>query len=90
MLKLFACLDVCQRILRFLHSVLVFGNVLKNNISLSVSAERTIQAKSLAEYALKSVQLPSLTEIQVQGNDQVRFDGIFNIVCPQMEIIANS
>jgi hypothetical protein len=46
---------------------LVFGNVFKNNTyPLSVSAERTIQAKSLAEYALKSVQQPSLTEVQVQ------------------------
>jgi hypothetical protein len=49
-----------------LYSISGFWKCLKNNTyPLSVSAERTIQAKSLAEYALKSVQQPSLTEVQV-------------------------
>ncbi len=87
--KTFTCLDVVQEYYDTCIQYLIFGNVLKNNTyPLSVSAERTIQAKSLAEYALKIGATAIAHGSTGAGNDQVRFDGIFNIVCPQMEIIT--
>ena len=68
---------------------LVFGNVLKNNTyPLSVSAERLSQAVFIAE------QVQHLNADAVAhgstgaGNDQVRFDMIFNIMIPGVEIIT--
>lgn len=68
---------------------LVFGNVLKNNTyPLSVSAERIVQAMHIAEYA-KSLQADAIAHGSTgAGNDQVRFDMVFNIVVPDMEIIT--
>ena len=87
--KTFTSLDVVKEYYDSCIQYLVFGNVLKNNTyPLSVSAERTIQAKSLAEYALKIGATAIAHGSTGAGNDQVRFDGIFNIVCPQMEIIT--
>lgn len=68
---------------------LIFGNVLKNNTyPLSVSAERTVQAKSIALFAQK-VQADAIAHGSTgAGNDQVRFDLIFQILCPGIEIIT--
>lgn len=68
---------------------LVFGNVLKNNTyPLSVSAERVFQAIAVAEYA-KSIGAGYIAHGSTgAGNDQVRFDMIFNIVLPNAEIIT--
>jgi len=68
---------------------LVFGNVLKNNTyPLSVSAERVFQAIAVAEYA-KSVGAEYVAHGSTgAGNDQVRFDMIFNIVLPEAGIIT--
>lgn len=68
---------------------LVFGNVLKNNTyPLSVSAERVFQAIAVAEYA-KSIGAGYIAHGSTgAGNDQVRFDMIFNIVLPEAEIIT--
>jgi argininosuccinate synthase len=68
---------------------LIFGNVLKNNTyPLSVSAERVFQAIAVAEYA-KSIGAAYVAHGSTgAGNDQVRFDMIFNIVIPDAEIIT--
>jgi argininosuccinate synthase len=68
---------------------LVFGNVLKNaTYPLSVSAERILQAKSLAEYA-KSIGAKAVAHGSTgAGNDQVRFDMIFQTIVPDIEIIT--
>ena len=68
---------------------LIFGNVLKNNTyPLSVSAERTVQAKNIALFAQK-VQADAIAHGSTgAGNDQVRFDLIFQILCPGIEIIT--
>lgn len=68
---------------------LVFGNVLKNNTyPLSVSAERVFQAIAVAEYA-KSIGATNIAHGSTgAGNDQVRFDMIFNIVIPEAKIIT--
>ncbi|HUN03490.1 MAG TPA: argininosuccinate synthase, partial [Niabella sp.] len=65
------------------------GNVLKNNTyPLSVSAERLSQALHIAEYA-KSINADAVAHGSTgAGNDQVRFDMIFQIMIPEMEIIT--
>ena len=66
---------------------LVFGNVLKNNTyPLSVSAERLTQAVFIAEH-VQHLQADIVAHGSTgAGNDQVRFDMIFNIMIPGVEI----
>ncbi len=68
---------------------LIFGNTLRNNTyPLSVSAERVFQAKAIAEYA-KKIDADAVAHGSTgAGNDQVRFDMIFNIMIPGVEIIT--
>jgi argininosuccinate synthase len=68
---------------------LVFGNVLKNNTyPLSVSAERLAQALNIAEHAKKLGADAVAHGSTGAGNDQVRFDMIFNALIPGIEIIT--
>ena len=68
---------------------LVFGNVLKNNTyPLSVSAERLSQALHIAEH-VKKLNADAVAHGSTgAGNDQVRFDMIFNIMIPGVEILT--
>ena len=68
---------------------LVYANVLKNNVyPLSVSAERVTQATAIANYA-KQINADFVAHGSTgAGNDQVRFDMIFNILIPQTGIIT--
>lgn len=68
---------------------LIYGNSLKNNTyPLSVSAERMSQALAVANYA-KSVNADAVAHGSTgAGNDQVRFDMIFQILIPNVEIIT--
>jgi argininosuccinate synthase len=74
-----------QKVIKYL----VFGNVLKNNTyPLSVSAERIIQAIEIIEYA-KSIDAKYIAHGSTgAGNDQVRFDMIFQTLAPEIEIIT--
>jgi argininosuccinate synthase len=68
---------------------LVFGNVLKNNTyPLSVSAERLSQALHIAEHAQELNADAVAHGSTGAGNDQVRFDMIFHIMIPGVEIIT--
>lgn len=68
---------------------LIFGNVLKNNTyPLSVSAERIIQAIEIVNYAKKINAKYIAHGSTGAGNDQVRFDMIFQILAPEIEIIT--
>jgi len=68
---------------------LIYGNVLKNNTyPLSVSAERLSQALHIAEHAKKMNAVAVAHGSTGAGNDQVRFDMIFNIMIPGVEIIT--
>lgn len=68
---------------------LIFGNVLKNNTyPLSVSAERIFQAMAIANYAKEADASAIVHGSTGAGNDQVRFDLIFNILLPEVEIIT--
>ena len=68
---------------------LIYGNVLKNNTyPLSVSAERLSQALHIAEHE-KKLQADAVAHGSTgAGNDQVRFDMIFHIMIPGVEIIT--
>jgi len=68
---------------------LIFGNVLKNNTyPLSVSAERIVQAIEIVKYA-KKINAKYLAHGSTgAGNDQVRFDMIFQILAPEIKIIT--
>jgi argininosuccinate synthase len=68
---------------------LIFGNVLKNNTyPLSVSAERLSQALHIAEHAEKLHADAVAHGSTGAGNDQVRFDMVFHIEIPGVEIIT--
>jgi argininosuccinate synthase len=68
---------------------LIFGNVLKNNTyPLSVSAERTIQAVGIAEFAKEIGAVAIAHGSTGAGNDQVRFDLAFQTLAPELEIIT--
>ena len=74
-----------DRIIKYL----VFGNVLKNNTyPLSVSAERLSQALCIAEHVKKTGAGHVAHGSTGAGNDQVRFDMVFNIMIPGVEIIT--
>lgn len=68
---------------------LIFGNVLKNNTyPLSVSAERIVQAIEIIEYAKRIGAKYIAHGSTGAGNDQVRFDLIFQVLAPSIEIIT--
>ncbi|MBD1396091.1 argininosuccinate synthase [Pontibacter sp. JH31] len=68
---------------------LIFGNVLKNNTyPLSVSAERVTQAMAIARHA-KALGADYVAHGSTgAGNDQVRFDMIFHVMIPDIQIIT--
>ena len=68
---------------------MVFGNVLKNNTyPLSVSAERVFQSIEVVKFA-KSLDATYIAHGSTgAGNDQVRFDMIFQTIAPEIEIIT--
>ena len=74
-----------DRIIKYL----IYGNVLKNNTyPLSVSAERLSQAVHIAEHVQKLKADAVAHGSTGAGNDQVRFDMIFHIMIPGVEIIT--
>lgn len=74
-----------DKIIKFL----IYGNVLKNNTyPLSVSAERLSQALFIAEHVKKMNASAVVHGSTGAGNDQVRFDMVFNIMIPGVEIIT--
>lgn len=74
-----------QKVVKYL----VFGNVLKNDTyPLSVSAERIIQAIEIINYA-KAIEAEYIAHGSTgAGNDQVRFDMIFQTLAPGIKIIT--
>jgi argininosuccinate synthase len=68
---------------------LIFGNVLKNGTyPLSVSAERMSQAIAVGEYAQQIGADAVAHGSTGAGNDQVRFDMVFQSMLPGVEIIT--
>lgn len=68
---------------------LIFGNILKNSTyPLSVSSERIFQALSVLEHVNKLGAEYVAHGSTGAGNDQVRFDLVFEVLAPQVQIIA--
>lgn len=77
--------DYYSNVIRYL----IFGNILKNNTyPLSVSSERVFQAVAIAEYALEVGADAIAHGSTGAGNDQVRFDLVFNVIAPDLDIIT--
>ena len=68
---------------------LIFGNILKNaTYPLSVSSERVFQALEVLEH-VKEIGAAYVAHGSTgAGNDQVRFDIVFEVLAPEVEIIA--
>jgi argininosuccinate synthase len=85
----FECVDVTREYYESCIKYLIFGNVLKNaTYPLSVSAERMVQAIAVANH-VKKVGASSVAHGSTgAGNDQVRFDMVFQSMLPGVEIIT--
>jgi len=85
----YTSIDAVQTFYDKVVKYLIFGNVLKNNTyPLSVSAERIVQAIEIVHHAKKLDAKYIAHGSTGAGNDQVRFDMIFQIIAPEIEIIT--
>lgn len=85
----FAVADVTRHYYDSCIRYLIYGNVLKNGTyPLSVSAERIVQAIAVAEHAQKIGAGAIAHGSTGAGNDQVRFDMVFQSMMPDAEIIT--
>lgn len=83
------CLDISLEYYKKCIRYMIYGNILKNNTyPLSVSSERIFQAMALAKYAKEVGAHCIIHGSTGAGNDQVRFDLAFQVICPEIEIIT--
>lgn len=85
----YVTLDVTQEYYDKSLKYMVFGNVLRGGTyPISVSSERIFQGIAIARYA-KQIGADAIAHGSTgAGNDQVRFDMTFLVMCPEMEIIT--
>ncbi len=85
----FECINSEEELYNSILKYLIFGNVLRNNTyPLSVSAERVVQAIALINYA-NSIGAEAIAHGSTgAGNDQIRFDLIFQTLGNSIEIIT--
>jgi len=83
------CIDISHEYYKKCIRYMIYGNILKNNTyPLSVSSERIFQAMALAKYA-RDVEASYIIHGSTgAGNDQVRFDLAFQVICPDIEILT--
>lgn len=87
--KSYVNIDAIQTFYNTVVKYLIFGNVLKNNTyPLSVSAERIVQAIEIVRYAQKIGAQAIAHGSTGAGNDQIRFDLIFQVMAPEIEIVT--
>ena len=85
----YTSIDAVQSFYDKVVKYLIFGNVLRNNTyPLSVSAERIVQAVEIVTHAKKIGAKYIAHGSTGAGNDQVRFDMIFQTLAPEIEIIT--
>ena len=85
----YTSIDALEHFYEKVVKYLIFGNVLKNNTyPLSVSAERIVQAIEIVNHAKKIGAGYIAHGSTGAGNDQVRFDMIFQILAPDIKIIT--
>ena len=82
-------LDVTREYYEKSLKYMIFGNVLRNGTyPISVSSERIFQGIAIAKYA-NEIGADAIAHGSTgAGNDQVRFDMTFLVMCPNMEIIT--
>ena len=87
--KAYVTLDVTKEYYDKSLRYMVYGNVLRNGTyPISVSSERIFQGIAIARYA-KQIGADAIAHGSTgAGNDQVRFDMTFLVMCPEMEIIT--
>ena len=85
----YVTLDVKEEYYQKSIRYMVYGNVLRNGTyPISVSSERIFQATAIARYA-KEIGADAIAHGSTgAGNDQVRFDMTFAVLCPEVEIIT--
>lgn len=87
--KSFAVVDAIQEYYDECIKYMVFGNILRGGVyPLSVSAERMFQALSIIRYANNIGATAVAHGSTGAGNDQVRFDLVFNTLGNDLEIIT--
>lgn len=83
------CIDAVEDYYNRGIKYLIFGNVLKNNTyPLSVSSERFFQAMAVLDHVKKIDAKYVAHGSTGAGNDQIRFDIVFEILAPDVKIIA--
>ncbi len=87
--KEYVTLDVTQEYYEKSLKYMIYGNVLRNGTyPVSVSSERIFQGMAIARYA-NEIGADAIAHGSTgAGNDQVRFDMTFLVLCPKMEIIT--
>ena len=82
----FRCIDAVHSYYTKYIRYLIYGNVLRNNTyPLSVSAERMLQAVEIANIA-NDIGAKAIAHGSTgAGNDQIRFDIAFSVLCPNIE-----
>ena len=85
----YVTLDVTKEYYEKSLKYMVWGNVLRNGTyPISVSSERIFQGMAIARYA-NEIGADAIAHGSTgAGNDQVRFDMTFLVMCPEMEIIT--
>jgi argininosuccinate synthase len=82
-------IDVTQEYFDKCIRYMIYGNILKNSTyPLSVSSERAFQALAIVEYAKKIGARHIAHGSTGAGNDQVRFDLIFQVIAPETGVIT--
>ncbi len=85
----FTAVDVTREYYESCIRYLIFGNVLKYAVyPLSVSAERMVQAIAVARHVQQTGATAVAHGSTGAGNDQVRFDMVFQGMLPGVEIIT--
>ena len=85
----YQCIDAKHKYYQECIRYLIYGNVLRNNTyPLSVSAERTFQALEVVKAAKKIGAKAIAHGSTGAGNDQVRFDLVFQVLGGDIDIIT--
>lgn len=81
--------DATQRFVDRHVRYLLFANALRGDVyPLSVSAERTLQAQCVVEYAAQVGAAALAHGSTGAGNDQIRFDVAFRVLAPDLRILT--
>ncbi len=85
----YECIDISEKYYEKCLRFLLYGNVLRNQTyPLSVSSERAFQALAILDYCKKTGAKYVAHGSTGAGNDQIRFDLMFQSLAPDIQIIT--